>query len=82
MKSKDNAWQTGGAVFRMALYALIILTPLIIVGALRPATDYGFVYTVGKNFALVGFTILAMQFVLSARDTWLRMLMINMPPSR
>jgi predicted ferric reductase len=71
MKSQDNARQNGGAFLRMGLYALIILTPLIIVGALRPPTDHGFVYTVGKNFALVGFTILAMQFVLSARLPWI-----------
>jgi predicted ferric reductase len=37
----------------------------------RPPTDHGFVYTIGKNLALVGFTILAMQFVLSARLRWI-----------
>lgn len=71
MKSQDNASHTAGAMLRMGLYVLIVLTPLIIVGAIRPATDHGFVYTVGKNFALVGFTILAMQFVLSARLPWI-----------
>jgi predicted ferric reductase len=71
MKSKNRASQTGGAILRMALYILIILIPLLIVGALRPPTDHGFVYTVGKNFALVGFAILAMQFVLSARLPWI-----------
>lgn len=71
MKSKDNGSHTAGALLRLGLYALIVLTPLIIVGALRPATDHGFVYTIGKNFALAGFTILAMQFVLSARLPWI-----------
>lgn len=67
----NSAQQNGGALLRMVLYALIVLAPLIIVGLLRPITDHGFVYTIGKNFALVGFTILAMQFVLSARLKWI-----------
>ena len=71
MKPKRKASHIRGALLRMALYTLLILTPLIIVGALHPKTDHGFVYTVGKNFGLVGFTILAMQFVLSARLQWI-----------
>lgn len=67
MKPRHSANQTGEALLWMGLYALILLAPLIIMSALLPATDHGFVYTVGKNLALVGFTILAMQFVLSAR---------------
>ena len=55
----------------MALYAFIVLAPLLIVAVLRPKTDHGFVYSTGKNLALVGFTILAMQFVLSARLKWI-----------
>ena len=60
-----------GALLRMALYVLILLAPLIIVAVARPKTDHGFVYTIGKNLALVGFTILALQFVLSARLKWI-----------
>ena len=60
-----------GALARMAAYALIVLSPLIIVALGRPATDHGFIYTIGKNLALVGFAIFAMQFVLSARLKWI-----------
>ena len=55
----------------MATYSLVILTPLAVVGILRHPTDHGLVYTTGKNLALVGFTILALQFVLSARLKWI-----------
>ena len=66
-----NYSRDGAALLRLALYALVVLAPLIIVAVLRPKTDHGFVYTIGKNLALVGFTILAMQFVLSARLKWI-----------
>lgn len=68
--SKNPSSRVTGARLRMALYVVIVLTPLIIVGFARPKTDHGFAYTIGKNLALVGFTILAMQFVLSARLKW------------
>ncbi len=55
----------------MATYTLIILSPLAVVGVLRPQVDHSFVYTVGKNFALVAFAIMAMQFVLAARLRWI-----------
>jgi predicted ferric reductase len=60
-----------GAMVRLLMYAAIVLSPLILVALLRPLTDHSFIYTVGKNLALVGFTILAMQFVLSARLKWI-----------
>ena len=66
-----NYSRDGAALLRLALYALAVLAPLIIVAVLRPKTDHGFVYTIGKNLALVGFAILAMQFVLSARLKWI-----------
>lgn len=56
---------------RLLMYAAIVLLPLILVALLRPPTDHSFIYTVGKNLALAGFTILAMQFVLSARLKWI-----------
>lgn len=68
---KNKGSFSADALLRMALYALIVLAPLIIVGVLQPKTDHGFVYTIGKNLALVGFTILSMQFVLSARLKWI-----------
>ncbi|MEQ2009415.1 MAG: ferredoxin reductase family protein [Limisphaerales bacterium] len=65
--------QTGrtGAIVRLLMYAAIVVSPLILVALFRPLTDHSFIYTVGKNLALVGFTILAMQFVLSARLKWI-----------
>lgn len=60
-----------GAIVRLLLYVAIVLSPLILVALLRPLTDHSFIYTIGKNLALVGFTILAMQFVVSARLKWI-----------
>lgn len=60
-----------GAVLRVLMYAAIVLSPLVSVAVVRPATDHGFVYTLGKNLGLIGFTILVLQFVLSARFRWI-----------
>ena len=60
-----------GAMLRILLYVVIVFSPLILVALVRPLTDHSFVYTVGKNLALVGFTILALQFVVSARLKWI-----------
>jgi len=59
------------AAVRLVIYGVVALSPLASVAFLRPLTDHGFVYTIGKNLALVGFTILALQFVLSARIPWI-----------
>lgn len=56
---------------RLVMYGVVVLSPLAAVAFIRPLTDHGFVYTVGKNLALVGFTILALQFILSARVAWI-----------
>ena len=55
----------------MLAYTGIVLSPLILLAILRPLTDHSFVYTIGKNLALVGFAIFAMQFVVSARIRWI-----------
>ena len=60
-----------GAILCVLLYGVIVVSPLILVAFARPSTDHGFVYSIGKNLALVGFTILALQFVLSARLRWI-----------
>lgn len=59
------------AVALMLAYTGIVLSPLILLAILRPLTDHSFVYTIGKNLALVGFAIFAMQFVVSARIRWI-----------
>ncbi|MDP3073777.1 MAG: ferredoxin reductase family protein [Opitutaceae bacterium] len=69
--SSDETSGQSGALARMLAYVVIVLSPLIIVALVRPATDHSFVYTIGKNLALVGFAIFAMQFVLSARLKWI-----------
>ncbi len=58
-------------MLRLLMYAVIVLSPLILLALLRPATDHSLTYTAGKNLALVGFTILALQFVISARFKWI-----------
>lgn len=60
-----------GATLRILLYVAIVLLPLILVALARPLTDHSFIHTIGKNLALVGFTILALQFVVSARLKWI-----------
>lgn len=70
MTSHQKSGRTGATLW-ILLYGVIVLSPLILVAFARPSTDHGFVYTVGKNLALVGFTILALQFVLSARFRWI-----------
>lgn len=63
--------ERAGAIARLVMYVIIVLSPLILVALVRPPTDHGFIHTVGKNLALVGFTILALQFVVSARLKWI-----------
>lgn len=70
MTSHSQSGPLGGTV-RVLLYGVVVLSPLASVAFIRPLTDHGFVYTVGKNLGLVGFTILALQFVLSARVPWI-----------
>jgi predicted ferric reductase len=60
-----------GATLRILLYVAIVLSPLMVVAVARPSTDHGFVQSVGKNLALVGFAILALQFIVSARLKWI-----------
>lgn len=56
---------------RIIIYVLIISLPLITVAIGNPAVGIGFVFELGKIFALLAFTILALQPVLSARIHWI-----------
>ncbi len=56
---------------RLSMYGAIVLAPLILLALVHPPTHHSFTYTVGTNVALVGFTIFAMQFLLSARLKWI-----------
>jgi len=52
------------------LYIALVLAPVAAVGAVRWETGHSFLFTVGKNLALAGFAMVALQFVLSARFRW------------
>lgn len=69
--TSDKHSGPAGAMVRILMYAAIVLSPLILLALLRPPTHHSLTYTVGKNLALVGFTILALQFVVSARLEWI-----------
>jgi predicted ferric reductase len=62
-----KAW----AGFLLVLYPLLILAPLAIFTALNPTSDHSRVEQVGIGCAVVGFTILALQFVITGRFPWL-----------
>ncbi len=59
------------AIYLILLYLLIVLSPLLLVLSSGPETSHGPVYEAGKAFALAGFAILAMQFLLSSRAKWM-----------
>ncbi len=61
---------TWGAVGRIILYVVAVLTPLMLATALTPSTPHRFQRELGASFALAGFSILVMQFVLIARFKW------------
>ena len=53
------------------IYRLLLSIPLVAVLVFKPKTDAGFADELGKMFSLLGFTILALQPVLSARIRWI-----------
>ncbi|MDA8164347.1 MAG: ferredoxin reductase family protein [Desulfobacteraceae bacterium] len=55
------------AIALFGLYLLLLLTPLTTAWATQPRTNLPFLAELGKSFALIGFAILALQFVLSSR---------------
>jgi predicted ferric reductase len=54
----------------MLLYPLLILAPLATAAALNPMSDHTRTEEVGIGCAAVGFAILALQFVITARLRW------------
>jgi predicted ferric reductase len=54
-----------------AAYPLLILTPLAVFAVASPDSYHAPSAEIGVNCAVVAFTILAMQFVISARPRWL-----------
>jgi predicted ferric reductase len=64
-RKRYNDPKTAGAL--IAGYILLLLLPLLIAWAATPRTEEVFLTELGKNFALVGLTIIALQFVLASR---------------
>ena len=52
-------------------YPLLIMTPLGVFAAFTPNSGHGLIVEIGVDCAVVAFTILALQFVISARLRWL-----------
>jgi predicted ferric reductase len=56
---------------RVMLYLLCIVYALVLLTLARPHTEDGLIHQVGKNCALVGFALVALQAVLAARFKWI-----------
>jgi predicted ferric reductase len=54
-----------------AAYPLLAIAPLVVLNAMGGDADHSTVAHLGINCALVGFTLLSMQFVLTARLPWI-----------
>lgn len=61
-------WQGTG---RIVLYVGIVLIPLFLRTAFRPNSFFTVTHEIGRNFALIGFTILLLQIVLAGRFKWI-----------
>jgi predicted ferric reductase len=57
--------------FLAALYPLLAVAPLAIFAVLNPRSDHPRVAEIGIDCAVVGFTIVALQFVIAARLSWI-----------
>lgn len=67
----SHAPGSGAAYLRIGLYVLCLAIPLGMSLATSPETGHPLVQEVSKSFALVGFTMLALQFVIAARLDWI-----------
>ncbi len=59
------------SIVLIALYVLVVAFPLILAVIVNPGHGGNFFYEIGKNFVLIGLTILAFQIILSGRFKWL-----------
>jgi predicted ferric reductase len=53
-----------------AAYPLLIVAPLALFAVVSPTSRHAFVTEIGVNCAVVAFTILALQFIITARLRW------------
>lgn len=61
---------TAWGVFLATLYPLLAAAPMVIFAALNRVPDHLRVAEIGVECAVVGYTILALQFVITARLSW------------
>jgi predicted ferric reductase len=61
-----KAW----GIFLAVTYPLLVVAPLAVLAALNPLSDHMLSAEVGVDCAVVGFTILALQFAITARLSW------------
>lgn len=61
---------TAWAVFLAALYPLLVVAPLLIFAALNRESDHSGKTELGVDSAVIGFTVLSLQFVITARLPW------------
>ncbi|MDR4508666.1 MAG: ferredoxin reductase family protein [Candidatus Brocadiaceae bacterium] len=61
-------WQGIG---KIVLYVGIVLIPLFLRTIFRPNAFFPVTYEIGRNFALIGFTILLLQILLAGRFQWI-----------
>jgi predicted ferric reductase len=59
------------SVILIVLYLLIISFPLVLAVVINPTSGQSFIYNIGKNFAIVGLTIMTFQILLSGRFKWI-----------
>lgn len=53
------------------VYLLLIISPLILILLTGPYTNRQWIYELGKSFGLMGFVLIALQFIIAARQRWL-----------
>src|SRR5579859_3578796 len=67
------SWQYGAkwGAFLAAAYLVLVVAPLGVFVLMRGESDAGTVAEAGADFGVVGFTIVALQFVVTARFRWI-----------
>jgi predicted ferric reductase len=59
------------AMVLIVLYTVAISLPLVLAVIINPRYGGGFIYGLGKNFALVGLAIMSFQILLAGRFKWI-----------
>lgn len=73
VQNSFEAWfaRRSWGVFLATAYPLLVLTPLAILAALQAESDQPRIAEAGGCCAIVGFTVLSLQFVITARLRWI-----------